>query len=202
MTWTIEGFIILKPFIQDGRLRPLAVTTAKRLRAMPDLPTMAEAGITGYDFTAWAGIGAPAVRRRRSSIACTARSPRSSQPRGARLVQLVRRRSRWRDAGGPCRAGARRARQAGRGHSRHRYQGRVGPRRSWRARHDAPKGSDDPDSPCPTGPASLLLILVMVLGMLVEVIVRNAAEPDAAHAETCPLGASSCAGSQSTSRQP
>jgi hypothetical protein len=50
--------------------------------------------------------------------------------------------------------------------------------------------------------ASLLLILVMVLGMLVEDIVRNAARPDAAHAETCPLGSSSCPGSQSTSRQP
>jgi hypothetical protein len=49
--------------------------------------------------------------------------------------------------------------------------------------------------------ASLLLILVMVLGMLVEDIVRNAAGPDAAHAETCPLGSSSCPGSQSTSRQ-
>ena len=60
VTWTIEGFTVLKPFIQDGRLRPLAVTTAKRLRAMPDVPTMAEAGIAGYDFTAWAGIGAPA----------------------------------------------------------------------------------------------------------------------------------------------
>jgi hypothetical protein len=55
--------------------------------------------------------------------------------------------------------------------------------------------------------ASLLLILVMVLGMLAEDVVRNAAGPDAAHAETCPPGssaldASACPGSQSTSRQP
>ena len=50
--------------------------------------------------------------------------------------------------------------------------------------------------------ASLLLILVMVLGMLVEDIVRSAARPDAAHAETCPLGSSSCPGSQGASRQP
>ena len=60
VTWSIEGLTILKPFIQDGRLRPLAVTTAKRAKSMPDVPTMAEAGIAGYDFTAWAGIGAPA----------------------------------------------------------------------------------------------------------------------------------------------
>jgi hypothetical protein len=55
--------------------------------------------------------------------------------------------------------------------------------------------------------ASLLLVLGMVLGMLVEDIARNAAGPDAAHAETCPLGSSPldpppCPGSQSTSRQP
>jgi hypothetical protein len=53
---------------------------------------------------------------------------------------------------------------------------------------------------CQTG--SLLLILVMVLGMLGEDIVRSAARPDAAHAETCPLGSSSCPGSQGASRQP
>ena len=50
--------------------------------------------------------------------------------------------------------------------------------------------------------ASLLLVLVMVAGMLVEDIVRNASVPDAAHAETCPPSSSSCPGSQSTSRQP
>jgi tripartite-type tricarboxylate transporter receptor subunit TctC len=60
VTWTIEGLTVLKPFIQDGRLRPLAVTTAKRAKSMPDVPTMAEAGVPGYDFTAWAGIAAPA----------------------------------------------------------------------------------------------------------------------------------------------
>ncbi|HJQ58903.1 MAG TPA: tripartite tricarboxylate transporter substrate binding protein [Vineibacter sp.] len=60
VTWTIEGFTILKLFVQDGRLRPLAVTTAHRLKLLPDLPTMAEAGVPGFEFTAWAGIAAPA----------------------------------------------------------------------------------------------------------------------------------------------
>jgi hypothetical protein len=50
--------------------------------------------------------------------------------------------------------------------------------------------------------ASLLLILVMVLGMLGEDIVRSAAGPDAAHAETCPFGSSSCPSSQGASKQP
>jgi hypothetical protein len=44
--------------------------------------------------------------------------------------------------------------------------------------------------------ASLLLVLVMVLGMLANDIVRNAAGPDAARAETCPLGSPSCPDSQ------
>jgi tripartite-type tricarboxylate transporter receptor subunit TctC len=60
VTWTIEGFTVLKPFVQDGRLRALAVTTAQRSKTLPDLPTLAEAGVPGYDFTAWAGIAAPA----------------------------------------------------------------------------------------------------------------------------------------------
>jgi hypothetical protein len=50
--------------------------------------------------------------------------------------------------------------------------------------------------------ASLVLILVMVLGMLVEDIVRNADTGDAARAEMCPLGSSSCPASQSASKQP
>jgi len=60
VTFTIEGLTLLRPFVQDGRLRVLAVTTAQRARSMPDVPTMAEAGVPGYEFTAWAGIGAPA----------------------------------------------------------------------------------------------------------------------------------------------
>jgi len=60
VTWSIEGLTVLKPFIQDGRLRALAVTTSKRVTSMPDVPTMMEAGFAGYDFTGWVGIGAPA----------------------------------------------------------------------------------------------------------------------------------------------
>ena len=60
VTFTIEGLTLLRPFVQDGRLRILAVTTAQRAKSMPDVPTMAEAGVPGYELTAWAGIGAPA----------------------------------------------------------------------------------------------------------------------------------------------
>jgi tripartite-type tricarboxylate transporter receptor subunit TctC len=48
-------------FIQTGRLRALAVTTAKRATAMPDLPTIAESGIPGFDASTWTAILLPAA---------------------------------------------------------------------------------------------------------------------------------------------
>jgi tripartite-type tricarboxylate transporter receptor subunit TctC len=48
------------PFIKDGRLRALAVTNAKRSLVMPDLPTIAEAGLPGYESEGWSSILAPA----------------------------------------------------------------------------------------------------------------------------------------------
>jgi tripartite-type tricarboxylate transporter receptor subunit TctC len=46
--------------IRDGKVRPLAVTTSKRTALMPDLPTVAELGISGFDATTWHGLVAPA----------------------------------------------------------------------------------------------------------------------------------------------
>jgi tripartite-type tricarboxylate transporter receptor subunit TctC len=46
--------------IQSGRLRPLAVTAATRCRALPDVPTMAEAGVAGHEVLEWNPILAPA----------------------------------------------------------------------------------------------------------------------------------------------
>jgi tripartite-type tricarboxylate transporter receptor subunit TctC len=46
--------------IRDGRLRPLAVTTATRSAALPDVPTTAEAGFPGIEATGWFGVQAPA----------------------------------------------------------------------------------------------------------------------------------------------
>lgn len=49
------------PHIKAGRLRALAVSTPKRSTAMPDLPTIAEAGVPGYQVTTWYGIFGPAA---------------------------------------------------------------------------------------------------------------------------------------------
>ena len=50
--------------IQDGRVRPLAVTSAKRLPSYPNVPTMAEAGITDMEVEFWQGLVAPAATPR------------------------------------------------------------------------------------------------------------------------------------------
>ncbi|MCY1201553.1 hypothetical protein D9M72_130120 [compost metagenome] len=47
-------------FLKSGKLRPLAVTGAQRSPALPDVPTMAEAGVAGYDASSWFGLLAPA----------------------------------------------------------------------------------------------------------------------------------------------
>jgi tripartite-type tricarboxylate transporter receptor subunit TctC len=46
--------------IRDGRLRALAVTSAARSPALPDVPTLAEAGVPDFEATAWFGVQAPA----------------------------------------------------------------------------------------------------------------------------------------------
>lgn len=49
----------LAPYIRNGRLRGIAVTTPKRSSAMPELPTFIEAGLKDYDVTGWYGLLAP-----------------------------------------------------------------------------------------------------------------------------------------------
>jgi len=56
----IGSLIQTLPHIRTGRLKPLGVGSAKRVPALPDVPTISEAGVPGYEATNWWGIVAPA----------------------------------------------------------------------------------------------------------------------------------------------
>ena len=51
--------VSLLPHVKENRVRLLAVTTAKRAAALPEVPTVAEAGINGYEYTGWLGMFLP-----------------------------------------------------------------------------------------------------------------------------------------------
>jgi tripartite-type tricarboxylate transporter receptor subunit TctC len=55
----LESTNSITPFAKAGRVRALAVTSPKRAAALPDVPTIAEAGVPGYEATTWTGIVGP-----------------------------------------------------------------------------------------------------------------------------------------------
>jgi tripartite-type tricarboxylate transporter receptor subunit TctC len=57
---SIGSVFVTKPHIDSGRMRPLVVTTSKRSPDLPNVPTMAESGIAGFEAPAWWAILAPA----------------------------------------------------------------------------------------------------------------------------------------------
>ena len=69
------------PHIKAGKLRAIAVTSAKRSPALPDLPTIAEAGLPGYEASSWFGVLAPAgtpreiITRLNQTIVASLRTP-------------------------------------------------------------------------------------------------------------------------------
>lgn len=82
------GFITLtsaRPHLQSGRARPLAVTSRERMRAMPDLPTVSEAGLPGYELNQYYGAvitsrAPPAiVRKLGGGIAAAVKAPDITQ---------------------------------------------------------------------------------------------------------------------------
>ena len=56
----LDNIVTTLKLARDGKVRALAVTTLKRSPAAPEIPTMAEAGVPGYDANAWFGVFAPA----------------------------------------------------------------------------------------------------------------------------------------------
>ena len=57
--YTFEGISVLRPLIEEGRLRALAVTSARRSPLLPNVPTMIESGFADFQSTSWTGLLAP-----------------------------------------------------------------------------------------------------------------------------------------------
>lgn len=55
-----DAYSSSKPFIDQGRLRVLGVSSAERAKSMPDVPSISEAGVPGFNAIPWLGISAPA----------------------------------------------------------------------------------------------------------------------------------------------
>lgn len=64
VTMSFDTITPVLPHIQAGKLRPLAVSTARRSSALPDVPTLAESGLAGFDIGTWFGVLAPAATPR------------------------------------------------------------------------------------------------------------------------------------------
>jgi tripartite-type tricarboxylate transporter receptor subunit TctC len=57
---TADSLATLVPYFEQGKIKPLAVTSAARLPELPNVPTLAEAGLHGYPPDTWMGVAAPA----------------------------------------------------------------------------------------------------------------------------------------------
>jgi tripartite-type tricarboxylate transporter receptor subunit TctC len=55
-----ENVAVMTPHIKKGAMRPIAVTSAKRTPLLPDVPTVIEAGVPGFEVLGWFGVFAPA----------------------------------------------------------------------------------------------------------------------------------------------
>ena len=61
VNYMFDSITSARPHIQSGKLRALGVTTAKRSRALPNVPTLAEAGLPGYEVSPWFAVFMPAA---------------------------------------------------------------------------------------------------------------------------------------------
>jgi len=81
LSMLFDGIVTGLPAVKAGRLRALGVTTLKRWQGAPDIPTMSEAGLAGFEVNSWYGLAAPAgtpreiVMRINTEVARALREP-------------------------------------------------------------------------------------------------------------------------------
>lgn len=84
------------PYIKAGRLRALAVTTPQRSKLLPDVPTIDESGVRGYDYSTWSTLAIPAaspeeaVRKLRDAVDAVIAQPRTRQAFEKAGAEVVR----------------------------------------------------------------------------------------------------------------
>ena len=92
---SIASVFVTKPHIDNGRLRPLVVTTSKRSAELPDVPTVAESGFAGFDAPAWWAIIAPAktppevIKRMNEEINKTLKNSEIAKKLSAQGIEIV-----------------------------------------------------------------------------------------------------------------
>lgn len=59
VNYMFDSITSAKPHIESGKLRPLGLTTSKRSKALPNVPTIAESGLPGYEVTPWFAVFVP-----------------------------------------------------------------------------------------------------------------------------------------------
>lgn len=64
ITWSMDGLTAQIPHVRSGRLRALGVTGNRRSGVLPDVPTIAEGGLPGYEYQGWTGLAAPSGTNR------------------------------------------------------------------------------------------------------------------------------------------
>lgn len=89
----VGPFGTMMPYVKSGRLKALAVTSVKRALLLPELPTVAEAGLPGFEHSAWSGMLAPArtppavVKKLANEVASALKMPAISERFAAEGVE-------------------------------------------------------------------------------------------------------------------
>jgi tripartite-type tricarboxylate transporter receptor subunit TctC len=91
----VGSLFLVKPQVDAGNVKPLVVSTSKRSRQMPDVPTIAESGFPGFDAPAWWGVIGPAklppavISRFNDALAKALRTPEVAQKLNAQGIDIL-----------------------------------------------------------------------------------------------------------------